>query len=145
MSGICSQAKTIAYIIRVFGISFIRVPANGHCVGQPDHHCTPIILIGPMSTKFSPTSAELSIVSQIFAQADPQKLGILTGDVAVRVFSGANLQPTVLGEIWSIADEENNGWLTKKGATIAVRLMGWAQKGEKINQALVNKRSSTSY
>ncbi|KAG5645048.1 hypothetical protein DXG03_007227 [Asterophora parasitica] len=92
-----------------------------------------------MSTKFAPTPAELSLVSQIFNQADPQKLGILTGDVAVKVFGGAKLQPTVLGEIWSIADEDNNGWLARKGVAIALRLIGWAQKGEKITQDLVYK------
>ncbi|KDR81377.1 hypothetical protein GALMADRAFT_239245 [Galerina marginata CBS 339.88] len=92
-----------------------------------------------MSTNFSPTPAELTVVSQIFAQADPQKLGVLTGDVAVRVFGGAKLLPTVLGEIWNLADEDNKGWLPKKGVAIAVRLIGWAQKGEKITQALANK------
>ncbi|KAF9459355.1 hypothetical protein BDZ94DRAFT_1268459 [Collybia nuda] len=92
-----------------------------------------------MSTKFSPTPAELALVSQIFVHSDPQKHGILTGDVAVRVFGGANLKPTVLGEIWSIADEDNNGFLPRKGVAIAIRLMGWAQKGEKITPALVNK------
>ena len=93
-----------------------------------------------MSTSFSPSPAELALVSQIFAQSDPQKLGVITGEVAVRVFGGAKLAPTVLGEIWSIADEDNKGWLPKKGVAIAVRLMGWAQKGEKVTQALVNKR-----
>ena len=93
-----------------------------------------------MSTKFSPTPAELALVSQIFAQADLQKLGILTGDVAVKTFGGANLPPAVLGEIWSIADEDNNGWLPRKGVAIAIRLMGWAQKGEKISPELVHKR-----
>jgi len=93
-----------------------------------------------MSTKFSPTPAELALVSQIFAQVDLQKLGILTGDVAVKTFGGANLPPAVLGEIWSIADEDNNGWLPRKGVAIAIRLMGWAQKGEKISSELVHKR-----
>ncbi|KAF7983076.1 hypothetical protein HWV62_23989 [Athelia sp. TMB] len=88
---------------------------------------------------FNPSPAELALVSAIFAKADPQKIGILTGDSALKVFGGANLQPTVLGEIWSIADEDNNGWLPKKGVAIAVRLMGWAQKGEKMTQALVNR------
>lgn len=92
-----------------------------------------------MSTNFSPTPAELTLVSQIFAQADPQKLGVLTGDVAVRVFGGAKLPPTTLGEIWNLSDEDNKGWLPKKGVAIAVRLIGWAQKGEKITQALANK------
>jgi epidermal growth factor receptor substrate 15 len=92
-----------------------------------------------MTNNFSPTPAELGVVAQIFAHADPQKLGVLTGDVAVRVFGGAKLAPTVLGEIWNISDEDNKGWLPKKGVAIAVRLIGWAQKGEKITQALVNK------
>lgn len=92
-----------------------------------------------MASHFTATPAELALVNQIFAQADTQKIGILTGDVAVRVFGGAKLAPTVLGEIWSIADEDNNGFLTRKGVAIAVRLMGWAQKGEKVSQALLNK------
>lgn len=91
---------------------------------------------------FTPSPAELALVTQIFLKADPQKLGILTGDAALKVFGGARLLPTVLGEIWNIADEDNNGWLPKKGVAIAVRLMGWAQKGEKVTQALVNKRES---
>lgn len=78
-------------------------------------------------------------MNQIFTQADTQKIGILTGDVAVKVFQGAKLTPTVLGEIWNIADEDNNGFLTKKGVSIAVRLMGHAQKGQKVDKSLVNK------
>ncbi|KAG5718666.1 hypothetical protein E4T56_gene16621 [Termitomyces sp. T112] len=90
-------------------------------------------------SKYSPTPAELVLVSQIFNKVDTQKLGILTGDVAVKVFGGAKLSPTVLGEIWSIADEDNNGWLPRKGVAIALRLMGWAQKGETITPDLVHK------
>jgi epidermal growth factor receptor substrate 15 len=114
------------------------VPDSGH---RPRHSYIHSGPLGIMSTVFSPTPAELNLVSQIFAQHDPQKLGILTGDVAVRVFGGAKLLPTTLGEIWNIADEDNNGWLPKKGVAIAVRLIGWGQKGEKITQALVNKRA----
>jgi epidermal growth factor receptor substrate 15 len=93
-----------------------------------------------MSSNFTPSQTELALVNQIFLQADHQKIGILTGDAAVKIFNGAKLSPTVLGEVWGIADEDNNGWLSKKGAAIAVRLLGWAQKGEKITPALVNKR-----
>ncbi|KAG6812761.1 hypothetical protein H0H92_000676 [Tricholoma furcatifolium] len=90
-------------------------------------------------SKFSPTHAELALVTQIFNKVDSQKLGILTGDVAVKVFGGAKLQPTVLREIWTIADEDNNGWLSRKGVSIALRLIGWAQKGESITPDLVFK------
>ena len=102
---------------------------------------TPRSLDAPiMSTSFSPTPAELALVNQIFAQGDPQKLGVLTGEVAVRIFGGAKLPPATLGEVWNIADEDNKGWLSKKGVAVAVRLMGWAQKGEKVTKALLNKR-----
>ncbi|KAL5490092.1 hypothetical protein ACEPAI_4925 [Sanghuangporus weigelae] len=87
-------------------------------------------------SSFSPSTAELALVNNVFAVADPQKLGIITGDKAVEAFSGANLSPSVLGEIWAIADKENNGFLTRKGVAIALRLIGHAQKGEKVNESL---------
>jgi epidermal growth factor receptor substrate 15 len=93
-----------------------------------------------MSSNFVPTTSELALVNQIFAQADTQGIGIITGDVAVKVFQGAKLSPSALGEIWSIADDNNDGFLTKKGVSIAVRLMGHAQKGQKVDRSLVNKR-----
>lgn len=92
-----------------------------------------------MSASFTASPAELNLVNQIFSQADKQKLGILSGDVAVRVFSGAKLAGSVLGEIWSIADEENNGWLSKTGTAKALRLIGHAQKGSKVSPALLTK------
>ncbi|CAK5264864.1 unnamed protein product [Mycena citricolor] len=91
------------------------------------------------AASFNPTPAELALTNQIFATADPQKLGVITGEVAVGIFGGANLSPIVLGEIWQIADEGNNGWLSHKGVAVAVRLMGHAQKGEKVSPALLSK------
>ncbi|KAJ3572813.1 hypothetical protein NP233_g2832 [Leucocoprinus birnbaumii] len=92
-----------------------------------------------MSASFTATPAELALVNQIFAQADKQKLNILNGDVAVQVFGGAKLPGTVLGEIWNIADEENNGWLSRTGTAKALRLIGHAQKGTKVSSALLSK------
>jgi len=92
-----------------------------------------------MPAVFTPTPAEASLVNQIFLHADPQKSGIVTGDAAVKVFDGAKLPSTVLGEIWTLADDDNNGWLSRKGVAAAVRLMGWAQKGEPISAALLQK------
>lgn len=81
----------------------------------------------------NPTPDEQSLVSTIFSIADPQNLGIITGDVAVKVLSGANLSNSVLGEVWSLADKENNGFLTRNGVAVAVRLIGYAQKGQSIS------------
>ena len=89
-------------------------------------------------SKFS--QPELAYVSAIFAKADPQNKGLVTGDEAVKVLAGASLPPTTLGLIWTLADDENNGFLTRKGVAVLVRLVGWAQKGEQVSAALVDKR-----
>ena len=93
-----------------------------------------------MATVFSPTHGEVALVNQIFAKHDPQKFGIITGDLAVNIFGGANLNASTLSQIWGIADADNQGFLTRKGVSVAVRLLGWAQKGEAISAELVNKR-----
>ncbi|KAH9925263.1 uncharacterized protein B0H18DRAFT_1009330 [Fomitopsis serialis] len=90
-------------------------------------------------SKFTPTPAEVALVNQIFTQADTQKLGVITGDAAVKIFNGSKLTPSVLAEIWNLADEDNNGVLTRKGVAVAVRLLGHAQRGEKMTEALVLK------
>jgi epidermal growth factor receptor substrate 15 len=92
-----------------------------------------------MST-FNPTPSEIALTSQIFTLADPQNVGIVTGDIAVKILTGASLSHAVLGEIWGIADKDNNGFLTKKGVAIALRLIGYAQKGESVTEALLDKR-----
>ena len=94
-------------------------------------------------SKFTPSPGEVALVNQIFNQTDTQKLGVITGEAAVKIFNGAKLPPSVLAEIWNIADDENNGVLTRKGVAVAVRLLGHAQRGEKVSEALVNKREST--
>ena len=93
-----------------------------------------------MAAVFSPTHGEVALVNQIFTKHDPQKFGVITGEVAVKIFGGANLSATALSQIWGIADAGNQGFLTRKGVSVAVRLLGWAQKGEAISAELVNKR-----
>lgn len=93
-----------------------------------------------MAAIFSPTHGEVALVNQIFAKHDPQKFGIITGEVAINIFGGANLSATTLSQIWGIADADNQGFLTRKGVSVAMRLVGWAQKGEALSTELVNKR-----
>lgn len=98
-----------------------------------------------MATAFSPTQGEAALVNQIFSKHDPQSFGVITGDVAVKVFGGANLSASILGQIWAIADADNQGFLTRKGVSIAVRLLGWAQKGDAISADLVSKRERDAF
>lgn len=88
---------------------------------------------------FNPTGPELQLVNALFTAGDPQKLGIINGENAVGILGRANLPANVLGEIWAIADSDNNGFLTRKGAAIVIRLVGWAQKGEPVTEDLLNK------
>ena len=93
-----------------------------------------------MAAVFFPTHGEVALVNQIFAKHDPQRFGIIAGDLVVNIFGGANLKATTLSQILGIADADNQGFLTRKGVSVAVRLIGWAQKGEAISAELVNKR-----
>ena len=79
-------------------------------------------------------------MNQIFTQADAQKIGVVTGEVAVKIFNGTKLPPSVLAEVWNLADEDNKGVLTRKDVAVAVRLLGHAQRGERITEALIHKR-----
>lgn len=91
---------------------------------------------------FAPTVPEQNVVAAIFNKGDSDKLGIINGENAVKILTGAKLPPTVLGEIWAIADSDNNGFLTRKGVAVAVRLIGWAQKGESVSEDLLDKGAS---
>jgi epidermal growth factor receptor substrate 15 len=94
-----------------------------------------------MSSSFVASEAELVIVSQIFVRAGGHLSGVVTGDAAVEIFATkVGLSPDVLSMIWNLADEENTGHLTRKGVTIAVRLIGWAQRGAEVTPDLVNIR-----
>ncbi|KAF8306436.1 hypothetical protein DL93DRAFT_2088648 [Clavulina sp. PMI_390] len=94
---------------------------------------------GSIWATFAPTPQELAYVQLLFNAADPQKLGIITGEAAVTIFAGSELPPDKLGEVWAIADHDNNGFLPKKGVAAAVRLIAWAQLGEPVTEALLNK------
>ncbi|KIY35430.1 UBA/TS-N domain-containing protein [Cryptococcus gattii E566] len=70
--------------------------------------------------------------------------GILPGHDAYPFLTSSNLSTTSLGEIWAIADPDNNGFLTRDGWYKAARLIGWLQKGGATNveETLLAKRES---
>jgi len=86
-----------------------------------------------------PSPAERLLVRQILAKADPERRGAFTREVALKAFEDTELPDAVLHEIWSIADDDNNGWLSERGVAIAVRLLGWAQKGETVTEAMTHR------
>ncbi|KAI4260776.1 MAG: hypothetical protein L6R42_003904 [Xanthoria sp. 1 TBL-2021] len=70
---------------------------------------------------------------QLFTAADTDKIGVVTGEVAVKFFEKTRLPPATLGEIWQIADTENRGLLTPAGFGIVLRLIGYAQAGRPVS------------
>ena len=83
---------------------------------------------------------ERRLFGQLFAQADADKIGVVTGERAVTFFEKTRLSSDVLGEIWQIADAENRGLLTPSGFGIVLRLIGYAQAGRPVSQELAYKR-----
>ena len=81
---------------------------------------------------------------QLFSAADTDKLGVVTGEVAVKFFEKTRLSSDVLGEIWQIADTENRGLLTPAGFGIVLRLIGYAQAGRQVSAELALKRKHES-
>jgi epidermal growth factor receptor substrate 15 len=98
-----------------------------------------------MVAKLSLTAADSALVDQIFKRNDPQNFGVITGDVAVSVFSGSNLPSTTLGEIWALSDSDNKGFLDKNGVGAAVRLIGHAQAGKTVSENLLSQRSCSPH
>ncbi|KAF4584327.1 EF hand domain protein [Ophiocordyceps camponoti-floridani] len=75
------------------------------------------------------TPEEKRVYGDLFKQADPENLRVVTGDAALGFFDKTRLDSRVLGEIWQMADRENRGFLTPAGFGIVLRLIGHAQAG----------------
>lgn len=91
---------------------------------------TPSIALSPV---------ERSAFAHLFNLADPERTGIVTGDAAVSFFAKSKLPPATLGQIWAMADSANNGFLTPPSFSIALRLIGHAQRGEPVNEAAIKR------
>lgn len=78
------------------------------------------------------TEEEKKLYGQLFTSLDPEGLGVVTGEKARDTFEKSNLAPSTLGEIWSIADPDNNGFLTQFGFCVAMRLIGHVQAGHHV-------------
>lgn len=100
---------------------------------------------GPLAMSTPPTAsplvlsaAEQPVFAQLYSLADPSNSGVVTGDAAVGFFEGFRLPTLTLGQIWSIADSDNNGFLTPNTFGVALRLIARAQRGESVSEAVVN-------
>ncbi|WPH03995.1 Hypothetical protein R9X50_00687900 [Acrodontium crateriforme] len=83
----------------------------------------------PSQLALNLTPDEKRLFGYLFTQADSDSLGVVTGERAVSFFERTKVNPSVLGEIWQIADTENRGLLTQPGFCMVLRLIGHYQAG----------------
>ncbi|OSD02798.1 EF-hand [Trametes coccinea BRFM310] len=90
--------------------------------------------------EYSPTPEEAALVDWVISKGDPERTGKLNPQIATRIFSGSNLSPDALARIWEIASvDSKDGLLDRQGVGVALRLIGHAQKGEVVTEALVKR------
>lgn len=82
------------------------------------------------------TPEEKSLYSKLFKSLDTSGTHVISGDKARSTFEKSGLLPSVLGEIWQIADQNNLGILTQFGFCQAMRLIGYAQSGRQPSTSL---------
>ncbi|KAF2858616.1 hypothetical protein K470DRAFT_127680 [Piedraia hortae CBS 480.64] len=82
------------------------------------------------------TDQEKRAFGYLFAQADSDQLGVVTGEHAVGFFERTRVPTNILGEIWQIVDTENRGLLTQPGFCMVVRLIGHYQAGRQPSKDL---------
>jgi epidermal growth factor receptor substrate 15 len=89
---------------------------------------------------------EKSYYDQLFSVIDKTDSGVLPGQDALPFLVSSNLPQQTLGEVWALADPENNGFLTKEAWYRAARLIGWMQKGgqTQVDESLVSKGKPNS-
>ncbi|EEB87207.1 hypothetical protein MPER_15539 [Moniliophthora perniciosa FA553] len=80
-----------------------------------------------------PSLDEATLIDRILANSTSDNL---EPDTAVELFLQSGLTPEILSDIWNLADGGSKGYLSREEMTIALRLMGWAQRGVPVKHHL---------
>lgn len=96
-------------------------------------------------TKFTPNSSESGLVDRIFEIGDPLGNSYISISTAQQIFYGSELSVDILQSIWDIANVEENENIERHCVGVAVRLVGYAQKGEPITEEMVKKGESLGF
>ena len=90
---------------------------------------------------FTATEEEEQLATQILILKSCHTTGILNADAAIDVFKRSGLPFEVLRDIWTLSDTNRSGDFSKDELTVAVRLMGWVQAGERLHEGLLARRT----
>lgn len=86
------------------------------------------------------TPDEKSYYEPLFRQCDPNNQGFIAGETAKDILIKSNLPPVILGQIWQLADPQNNGYLDKNGFFLALRIIGKVQSGNQLTATIGETR-----
>merc|ERR1711871_248006 len=88
----------------------------------------------PAACDYVPFPEEKVYFDQLFAKADANRSGQLSGSIAVGFLMTSGLQKEVLKEIWNIADCNQLSLLRPQDFYIAMRLISMAQNGMTVSK-----------
>ena len=92
-----------------------------------------------MTSGFKATDEEEQLATQILVLTHCQEAGALSSEAAIDIFRRSGLSFTILRDIWNIADKNGSGDLSHDELAMAIRLMGWVQMGEALDDGLLLK------
>ncbi|KAF8903342.1 hypothetical protein CPB84DRAFT_1774611 [Gymnopilus junonius] len=92
-----------------------------------------------MTSGFKATDEEHQLAAQILVMTECHEARTLSSEAAIDIFKRSGLSFTILRDIWSIADKNGSGDLSLDELAVAIRLMGWVQMGEALDDGLLLK------
>ena len=103
-----------------------------------------VVLRSTLHTMTSLTPQERQYFDKLFDIVDKDDAGVLPGQDALPFLVSSGLPQQLLGEVWAVADSDNNGFLTRDGWYKAARLIGWLQKSGQmaVDESLAAKSTS---
>lgn len=92
------------------------------------------------SQTFIATEDELQLAEKLLEINNWKRSDSLSVDTALGIFKQTGLSFKQLREIWTIADKNGAGSLSRDELTVAIRLMGWVQSGAHLSEGLLAQR-----
>ncbi|XP_058061307.1 epidermal growth factor receptor substrate 15-like 1 isoform X2 [Anopheles bellator] len=77
--------------------------------------------------------AHILIYEAYYKQLDPQETNEIPAMPAAKFLKRSGLSDVVLSRIWELSDPNGNGFLTKEGFFVSLKLIGLAQEGSEMN------------
>jgi len=89
---------------------------------------------------FQPSEEELQLAAKLLETSSWNRSDTLSVDSAIGLFKSSGLSFKQVRDIWTIADKNGTGNLSKGELTVVIRLMGWVQSGRSLDESLLREK-----